>query len=170
MARYGSDFTGGRYSRMGRDPFDTGYDAGFRGRDRWDDFSSGRGHGWNEFEGSRGRGTRGRGFNEDLDESWSSMSGRRGFGEGYGLTGYGRSGFEGTGSSFGTTGSYIGRTGYPRYGSVRRSPYDREIQGYRGRMGHDYDQDLGDRLRHGWSRFRENARGWMGRDDYDRGW
>jgi hypothetical protein len=37
-------------------------------------------------------------------------------------------------------------------------------------MGEDYDTDFGDRVRQGWNRLREEARGWMGRGGYDRNW
>jgi hypothetical protein len=42
------------------------------------------------------------------------------------------------------------------------------MQGRAGRGG-GQDDDFGDRMRRGWSRLRDEARGWLGRG-YDRGW
>lgn len=174
MARYGNDFTSGRYMRYDRnqEPMGSGYDFGYRGADRWGGgYSSGRGHGWGDFEGNRGWSARNRNSSGDLDESWGSMGhggGRRDYGEGhYGTpgAGYGRSGSTfGAGSAFGQARG----SGQSRYGGPQRNFYDRDMNASGGRIGQDYDEDFGDRLRQGWNRFRQEARGWMGR--YDRGW
>jgi hypothetical protein len=164
MAHYGMDYTGGRYIRRGRMDRSRGYDAGYSGgwggeRGSW----GARGEEWGRDEGDRWGGPNrfrtGREFGEGWggSEGWGGEGyggrqgrGRREMGDWPGMGGSGLGGrFEGTGEGQGW--------------------YDREMRGYRGRMGGDYDVDFGDRIRRGWNRLREEARDWMGRG-YDRGW
>lgn len=173
MAHYGSDFTSGRYTRLDRGEWGTGYDSGYRGQG-WGGHSGGRGSGWSNLGRADGWGTANRGYDRDLDESWESMGhggGRQDFGDqGYGRPGFGRSSHGRYGSSFDRSGSRFGSSpGYSDYGAGQGNFYDRDVRRFGGRIGHDYDADFSDRLRRGWNRFRNEAREWMGRG-YDRGW
>ena len=176
MARYGSDFTSGRYTRIGQGESEMGYDGGYRGDDRWGNDPWGRAERWDTFGGNDGWGTRNRGYGRDLNESWGSM-GHGGGRQDYGDQGSGRSSGFRPSPGAGMFGSNLGHPGYrvdqsPGYTDFRgtnRNFYDREMHRGGGRMGHDYDQDFGDRLRRGWNRFRNEARGWMG-GGYDGRW
>jgi hypothetical protein len=196
MARYGRDFNSGRY--MSRD-FGEGYDFDYNTPTGQTGWSSGRGHGWGTGTGrSTGLGgvnegwMSGReqsGFGQDQNrnpQQWSRGDQFNEFGRGRDF-GYGSRNYQG--QDFGGTSysDYANRNyGMRNFGNRNFEHRDfggnefgnREFGGrdfggrgmYTDRMsGSGYDHDFGDRLRHGWNRFRNEARGWLGRG-YDRGW
>jgi hypothetical protein len=188
MPRYGGDYTTGRYTRD-RGEIGMGYDADYGGGSQW---GRGSARSWNDMEGGRG-GRSGR--YGHFDETWDS-AGHGGTGRGhaegrgssarfggYGAQDWGRFGgqasqdwgrFGGQGEQgWGGPGRFGGYGGgwsdRPQSGEWEgRGPRDREMN-YGPRRGHDYDENFGDRIRRGWNRLRNEARGWMGRG-YDRGW
>ena len=142
----------GQYGQQGRQCGGTQYGGGQYGSGR---YGGGRNAGGQYGEHSTGGQYGGQfgggryGGGRDFDTGWSSTGhgwGRPDMDEGYNSP-YGR---------------YSSRP-YPGTNEYERSRYGGE-----GRFL-DYDEDFGDRLRRGWNRFREEARGWMGRG-YDRGW
>lgn len=166
MARYGADYTTGRYTRRARGDYGAEYGDNRGPRSGW---YSGRGPGGFEPEGTGPgggldrSGTYGpfdefRGTNRPFDQFRGGFhAGRRDFhGSGRGPDTY--SGFGG-----------YGQERFGGYGGANRGYSHREMMDPGGRTGRDYDEGFGDRVRRGWNRFREEARDWMGRG-YDRGW
>lgn len=151
MMQYGEDFRTGRYNGGGN-PYEGQYESGRRADHWWSARRSVGGGGYGGEAAGRGPG--------DLDESWSSMA-----------HGRGRPDFDGQGDR--TRRSMIAerfRGSFPGSYRSRQVPYDRGYQRFGGRVGHDYDEDLGERVRRGWTRIRSEAREWMGGRGYDRAW
>jgi hypothetical protein len=152
MAHYGRDYTSGRYIRRNLGDTGSAYDSDY-GNWYGDTWLGSRGR-WNQFD----RNWSGRGRSAGMssfDDPWRAP----GYGYGWGqqtpqdwVTNRWQPGW-------GTGGMGRGRMG--NYGGLGRSFYDQDM--YAGRHSHDYDEDLGDRFRRGWNRFREGARGWFGR-------
>jgi hypothetical protein len=180
MAYYGRDYTSGRFTRnnMGDSG---GYDSDFGGNNWYGGgWSGSRGRSWNEFNQNQGQGEGwGNRPRSNLDNNNWGNTGRSNFDNHWGNTGYGRGrtnfgSDEWTGNNRWQNGGYGGGMERGRMGnyggSFDRNFYDRDMHGHGGSMGHDYDEDLGDRLRRGWSRVRDGARGWMGGRGYGGGW
>ena len=151
MRQYGEDFRSGRYTRA-RNHYDGRHQSAPRSGGRWD---AHLGPGGGRFEGEADPRSRG-----GLDESWSSMA-----------HGRGRPDFDGQHRR--TRGSMLAerfRGSLPGSWAGARQPYDHGYQRFGGRVGHDYDQDFGERVRRGWNRIRSEAREWMGGRGYDRAW
>lgn len=151
MMHYGEDFRSGRYTRAAG-PYDGHYRSGNRAGG-WRNAHPNIGRG--VFRGGGAEGSRG-----DLDESWGSMA-----------HGRGRPDFDG--ERHGPRRSTFAegfRGPLPGSYGARQAPYDRGYQRFGGRIGQDYDEDLGERVRRGWTRIRSEAREWMGGRGYDRAW
>lgn len=151
MARYGEGFRAGRYTRRNVDEFGMGYDSDYVG--------GGYGYGWGGTGDWRNRSDWATRRPSSIGERWRSQ----GLGRGYDYDEF-RAGRYG-GFRSGPYGS--SRDWRDRSGESWRTEYGRDLMpgGWHG----DYDAGISDRVRRGWKRFRDEARGWMGRG-YDRGW
>ncbi|HET9986580.1 MAG TPA: hypothetical protein VFQ38_23585, partial [Longimicrobiales bacterium] len=135
------------------------YRGGFRGRgEGW-----GRGAYGSEFYGRRPSG--GRGFvGGGPGRAGGAFPGERGWG---GAPGYpGASRYRGP-SGYGAAPGFIGGRRRGGLGPTGRWGYGGEYRSTRGRP-HEYGQDFGDRLEHGWSELKRGVRGMFGGHDYDR--
>jgi hypothetical protein len=165
--RWGTHQQGGRgWTGMGHSSSPTGLDESWEnptyrgGHEHGGTFN--RGH---FGEGSMDRGQFGGGFGGQRD-----FGGNRYFG---GRRDFGNREFGGN-QEFGNRDFGNRDFGNRDYGWNREYGWNRDfggrgMQGGESRLGTDYDEDFGDRLRRGWDRLRDEARGWMGRG-YDRRW